>query len=71
MTKLAFKIEIHPVNIKRFNNEGSIIQKPNHYIGFIHGISNLKLKNLYMNNNRQTMIDEMFNTIKKAKLIAA
>jgi hypothetical protein len=58
-----FKIEIHPVGAKTFNNEGTVTEKISHYLGFIHGVSHLGIKNLYMTATRREMIDQMFATL--------
>jgi hypothetical protein len=67
-TQIAFKIEIHPVLTKTFN-EVETRESVSHYMGFIHGISHLNLKNLYMTNTRREMIDQMFNTLKYAGIM--
>jgi hypothetical protein len=69
MSQIAFKIEIHPVFIKKFDNNGIAKEVLSHYMGYIHGITHLGLKNLYLTNNRRSMIDEMFTTLKYANIL--
>ena len=69
-TQVAFKIEIHPVFVKKFDKNG-MKEVLSHYMGYIHGISHLGLKNLYITNNRKSMIDEMFATLKYANILPA
>lgn len=68
-SQVAFKIEIHPIMVKKFDNQGNAKEILSHYMGFISGIAHLGLKNLYLTNNRRQMIDEMFLTLQQAKIL--
>lgn len=57
------RIEIHPVIAKTFDNGGTVTEQVSHYLGFIHGVSHLGIKNLYMTATRREMIDQMFATL--------
>jgi hypothetical protein len=57
------KIEIHPVIAKTFDQTGTVKEAVSHYLGFIHGVSQLGIKNLYMTATRREMIDQMFATL--------
>lgn len=55
-------MEITPVTVKTFNENG-VKEIVSHYLGFIHGIANTGLKNLYMAKTRREIIDQMFATL--------
>jgi hypothetical protein len=57
------RIEIHPVLTKTFDQTGTVKEAVSHYLGFIHGVADLGIKNLYMTATRREMIDQMFATL--------
>jgi hypothetical protein len=57
------KFDIAPVTVKTFDQTGTVRETVSHYVGFIHGVAHLGIKNFYMSDSRREMIDQMFATL--------